>query len=221
MQVFSTSTERNVLIVGLTGGIGSGKSTLAKIFEGFGIPVFSADEAAKNLYLPGSAMLEWIALNIGPECVLREDGRNMGVDKKTLAERVFQQPDQLQALNQQVHPLVQRAFSQWFEKVMNRINPPYVLREAAILFESGSAGDCDRVITVEAPESLRLQRASARSGLSPEEIRHRMRHQWTDEERAVRADFVVQNGEWDALLPQALKIHTTLTDRFSSNHQSS
>lgn len=219
MQVFSTSSKRNVPIVGLTGGIGSGKSTLAKIFEGFGIPVFSADEAAKNLYLPGSNILDWIALNIGPECIIRENERNIGVDKKTLAERVFQQPDQLKALNQQVHPLVQRAFGQWFEKVVNRINPPYVLREAAILFESGSADDCDSVITVEAPESLRLQRVFERSGLSTEQIQHRMRQQWTDEDRAIRANFVVKNGESDALLPQALKIHAALMEGILSNRQ--
>lgn len=219
MQVLSTSTERNVPIVGLTGGIGSGKSTFAKIFEGFGIPVFSADEAAKNLYSPGSDLLEWIAVNIGPDFVNREDGRNMGIDKKKLAEHIFHQPDQLNALNEQVHPLVQRAFGQWLQKVVKRMNPPYVLREAAILFESGSSEDCESVITVEAPESLRCERASERSGLSQDEVRRRMRQQWTDEERAVRADYVVKNGASDALLPQALKIHVTLMELIRSKNQ--
>jgi dephospho-CoA kinase len=219
MQVFSTSTERNVPIVGLTGGIGSGKSTLAKIFESFGILTFSADDAAKKLYVPGSPLLEWIALNIGPDCVHRQNGQIIGIEKDRLAQRVFQQPDRLQALNQQVHPLVQQAFRHWYKKVIQRMNPPYVLREAAILFESGSSEDCESVITVEAPESLRCERASERSGLSQDEVRRRMQQQWTDEERAVHADYVVKNGPSDALLPQALNIHVTLMELIRSKNQ--
>jgi dephospho-CoA kinase len=103
--------------------------------------------------------------------------------------------------------LVRKDFKEWL--AMHR-SAPYVLKEAAILFESGTHRDCDLVITVVAPPDLRLQRVRARDQRTVSEIKMVMERQWSDEEKIKRSDFVIRNDEEDAVLPQVLQIHDQL-----------
>jgi dephospho-CoA kinase len=189
-----------MIIVGITGGIGSGKSVVSRIFRMLGIPVYDADAAAKDLYKRYPDLSERVLAEFGPD-VSDSEG---GIDRKKLAAVVFQDPERLKVLNRLVHPLVKKDFKEWCS--LHRA-APYVMKEAAILFESGTHKDCNLVIAVTAPQELRLLRVKARDQRSVAEIKKVMENQWSDEEKIKRSDFTVQNGEDDAVLPQVLQIH--------------
>ncbi|WP_428225058.1 dephospho-CoA kinase [Flavobacterium sp.] len=171
-------------IIGLTGGIGSGKSTIARMFQQHGVPVYIADEEAKKLMdLPET--IQKIQTFFGTEIVL--SGK---IDRKKLAQIVFQNPDKLQILNGIVHPLVKKHFDAW---VALHADFPFLVKEVAILFESGSYKDCDQIITVVAPEDVRISRVMQRDGASEQEVKARIRNQWTDAQRIALSDFVINN----------------------------
>jgi dephospho-CoA kinase len=192
-----------MIVVGITGGIGSGKSLVSRIFRQLGIPVYDADDSARQLYDRYPELLERVRTEFG-EDVLDQQGR---VDRKKLAAVVFHDADKLKTLNRMVHPLVRRDFKDWMSA---HRSAPYVMKEAAILFESGTHKDCDFVITVTASPELRIQRVRNRDQRTVSEIRKVMEHQWSDEEKIKRSQFIIRNDENDAVLPQVLTVHERL-----------
>lgn len=180
-------------IIGLTGGIGSGKSTVAKHIEQMGVPVYIADLEAKKILDTKDAISE-VAKAFGPEII--ENGK---VNREKLSQIVFQQPQKLKILNSIIHPKVALHFKNWVEA---NDKQPIVIKEAAILFESGSYKDCDKVILVTAPKEIRIQRVMKRDGLSREAIENRMLNQWSEERKEALSDYVVTNID----LPEALKL---------------
>ncbi len=189
-----------MMIVGVTGGIGSGKTTVCKVFRALGIPVYDADQAAKDLYDRDPELLRSVRDAFG-DAILDPEGK---LDRKKMAELVFGDPEKLQLLNSLVHPRVRADFRKWAKL---QTHAPYVIREAAILFESGTHKDCDKVITVTAPVELRMQRVRQRDQRSEEEIRRMMERQWTDDEKVRRSDAVLVNDERDLLVPRIVALH--------------
>jgi dephospho-CoA kinase len=190
------------LIVGITGGIGSGKTTVAKIFEKMGIPIYIADEKSRERTATDPRIKSYIQETYGDK-LFDSDG---SLKRKALGEIVFPDKDKLKALNEVIHPIVAEDFKEWLAQQ----NAPYILKEAAVLFESGTYNDCDYIIVVVAPRELRIKRVMERSGLTREEIESRMNHQWSDDDKIALSDFVIRNGEDDALMPQIFEIHEDL-----------
>ena len=193
-----------MLKVGITGGIGSGKTTVCKVFELLGIPVFYADLQARLLMSKDMQLMNDLKEAFG-DSVYRADG---SLDRKFLASIVFNDAVQLEKLNSLVHPAVFRAFDTW----SSQQSTAYVLKEAAILFESGSHRDCNYTIVVESPVEMRLRRVINRDNVTEEEVRRRMDKQMSEEEKRELADFVLKNDERRLLIPQVLKIHERLVN---------
>lgn len=189
-------------IIGLTGGIGSGKSTIARIFENAGIPVFYADLSGRNVLETDPKVREDVSALFGSE-VYFENGK---ANRALIASVVFSDSEKLSKLNQIIHPAVARDFKVWIEKQ----NAPYIIREAAILFESGTNKDCDKVICVVAEDEVRINRVMSRDKVSNEEVLYRMAKQMPQTEKAEKSDFVIQNNGDEALIPQVMQIHQHL-----------
>lgn len=187
----------------ITGGIGSGKSVVSSVFKALGIPVYDADQAARQLYESNSELKAKVKEVFG-EQILDKQGK---IDRKTLAGLVFSDPEKLKQLNALVHPLVIKDFQEW---KLQFSDTPYVLREAAILFESGTDKDCSKIIAVSAPEEMRIQRIRERDRRSRAEVEAILARQWKEEEKIRRSDFVIVNNEEQAVLPQVLAIHEQL-----------
>lgn len=171
-------------IVGLTGGIGSGKTTMAKYFADKGIPVYIADDEAKKIMFRPDVVQEIVAA-FGHE-VMTE-----GVpDKKKLADVVFANPEKLGILNSIIHPKVREHFYEW---VKDNKDAVFVIKEAAILFESGSYKDCDKIILVTAPQEIRIQRVIERDNVSKEKVLERIANQWDEEKKKVLSDYIINN----------------------------
>jgi dephospho-CoA kinase len=184
-------------IVGLTGGIGSGKTTIAKHIKMLGIPVYiSDDEAKKILLLPET--LTSLKLVFGNAIF---DNETLNKDK--LSSIVFNDSKKLDQLNQIIHPAVKLDFENWLK--LNE-NKPLVVKEAAILFESGSYKDCDEVITIVAPLNSRIQRVIERDNTNSEAILKRINMQWTDEMRINKSDYVIENEDINLACLQTEKI---------------
>jgi dephospho-CoA kinase len=184
--------------VGLTGGIGSGKTLAAKIFSALGIAVFCADDETKKCYDTDDALRSKLKALLGAGIY---DGAQL--QRKTMAARIFSDPRLLQKVNELVHPIVADRFVRYAAQQSS----PYVVMEAAVLFESGLQRGMRKTVTVEAPETLRLQRVMVRDGSTEADVRRRMQHQWSDEQRAAVADYTVVNDDRQALLPQLLAVH--------------
>lgn len=171
-------------IIGLTGGIGSGKTTVANHFIAAGIPVYIADDAARKIMQ-------------SPE-ILREIEKTFGgsvfekgvLNRQKLSEIVFSNLDKLKKLNAIIHPAVKKNFGNW---ILNHKNSPFVIYEAAILFESGSYKDYDMIITVTAPLETRIERVIQRDKTTRQDVFKRINMQWTDEQRQAKSDFVIEN----------------------------
>ena len=184
-------------IIGLTGGIGSGKSTVARYIESKGFSIYIADDEARKL-TDSPEVIKEITDAFGSSVV-----ENGIINRKTLSEIVFNNAKNLQKLNSIIHPAVRVHFINWLKK---HSDEPFVIKEAAILFESGSYKDCDKIITVEVPEDIRLQRVVKRDGVTEEAVRARMRNQWTDKMRAEKSDFVINNIDLDEMKLQVDEI---------------
>ena len=216
MHDFSTSSPHLLPVVGLTGGIGSGKTTVAGILESLGIPVFDADARAKSLYKRHADLRAWVVDRFGETCACYQDGRLVDIDRKALADTVFSNADALEELNAVVHPAVTRDFLDWHAFQSEQSNAPYVVREAAILIETGGHKQCDSVAVVQAPQAVRLARASGRLGTDPARIEQRMQQQLSDEARREHAHFVVDNADDNHLLRQVLDLHKKLVEIHAS-----
>lgn len=184
--------------VGITGGIGSGKSTVCKVFRVLGIPVFEADSVAKQLLNNDLQIREQLIQLFGAYVYLH-DGT---IDRKYLAGIVFSNPSLLSQLNSIVHPAVRKAFDEWYLIQ----NSPYIIHEAAILFESGFYKMMDKTITVVTDENERIERVVKRDEITAELVRQRMKNQWSDEEKIKLADFVIGNNDRELIIPQIVEI---------------
>jgi dephospho-CoA kinase len=172
------------VIIGLTGGIGSGKTTLVNYMQSLGIPVFIADEEAKKA-MQSPHVLDNVKANFGN--AIFENGH---LNRQQLASIVFSNPDKLKELNSIIHPEVKRQFAIWLDQ---HKTVPFVVYEAAILFESGSYQNCNYIITVTAALEDRIIRVMQRDNCSREQVLQRINAQWTDEERAAKSNFVIDN----------------------------
>lgn len=185
-------------IIGLTGGIGSGKTTIAQKFSQRGIPIYNADERAK-LILNKPEISEAIVSIFSKE-ILNE---NQKIDRKKLAQIVFNQPEKLQKLNEIIHPQVGIDFKNWVKEHQNN---PLLIKEAAILIESGSYKSCDYVILIKASLPNRIKRVMARDQASEKEVLNRINNQWSDAEKSKFANFIIQNDDFESLEYQIDKI---------------
>jgi dephospho-CoA kinase len=190
-----------MLKIGLTGGIGSGKTTVAQIFEVLGIPVYYADEAARELMNRNQVLKDKIISTFGYQSY--KDG---ALDRTYLGNLVFADPAKLDLLNAIVHPATILDSEQW----MASQTTPYALKEAAIIFETGLEKNFDSVIGVTAPETLRIARVAERDQTTEENIRKRMEQQLSVDEIIRRSDFIIFNDGIRALLPQVMTIHQSL-----------
>lgn len=189
-------------IIGLTGGIGSGKTTVAKLFEELGAPVYNSDLKAKKLMQESKEIRNAIVDLLGEESYALEK-----LNKKYIADKVFGDKELLQKLNAIVHPAVRKDFISWVKKKKT----PYVIQEAAILFENNSYKIFDKVILVKAPKEARLERILARDNISREEILARMENQWHDSKKIPLADYIIENTDLEETKLQVEKIHHQLT----------
>lgn len=188
-------------IIGLTGGIGSGKTTVAGFFKELGIPVYIADDAGKRLMKTSSRVKEQIIEFLGSAAY--KDGYP---DTKYIASRVFSSAEELQQLNLIIHPAVALDFENWLKVQI----APYVIYEAAILFESGGYKKCDKVILVTAPYEKRIARLRARDNSSEGDIEARIQHQWSDEKKLKLANYEIKNSELSSTREQVRNLHEIL-----------
>jgi dephospho-CoA kinase len=191
--------------VGLTGGIGSGKTLVCGIFEKLGVPVYHADEAARRLMNNDAGLMESIRKMFGDQAYSRE-----GLNRSYLAGLVFGDEERLSGLNSLVHPAVRDDFKRWTGQ---QGDAPYVIEEAAILFESGASQEMGLTILVYAPEEVRIRRVMERDGVSREEVLKRMRHQMCEEKLMQLADHRVLNDGTAMILPQVIELHNKILNR--------
>lgn len=186
-------------IIGLTGGIGSGKSTVARIFSELGVAVYIADDEAKKI-MHQKEIKDKIIILLGEEAFVKNK-----LNKKYIANKVFQDRFLLKQLNNIVHPAVKAHFLEWAKKQKGS----YVIKEAAILFENGGYKQCDKTILVKANKKLRINRVLKRDQNNLEEIEARMAHQWPDSKKEKLADFIIENNEGI----EELKVHVHIIHR--------
>jgi dephospho-CoA kinase len=187
-----------VLKIGLTGGIGSGKSTVAKIFSILGIPVFYADMAARAVMNEDQELKQKIKQTFGEAAY-----ENEMLNRKYIADIVFNNSFKLEQLNAMVHPATIAMAEKW----MQQQTTPYVIKEAALFFEAGSTEGLDYVIGVYAPQHLRTQRVMHRDNVTREEVLARMNKQINEEMKMRLCDFVIVNDEQQLVIPQVLQLH--------------
>lgn len=187
-----------MLKIGITGNIGSGKSTVVKIFAQLGIPVYDADSRAKILMVENPVLVHEIQLLLGTEAY------TSGVlNRAFVSQKVFSNSELLSKLNALVHPAVFKDFDIWVAQQQ----APYILKEAALLYESGSWQALDKMIVVAANQDLRLKRSIARDASNAVAIEARMKAQMPEAEKVNRADYIINNNENELLIPQVMRIH--------------
>lgn len=185
------------VMIGLTGGIGSGKSVVAKVFATLGIPVFNADDEAKRIMQSSTEIKTKLIEQFGTDIYNAH-----GLDKEKLASIVFNDSFQLQLLNAIVHPVTIQAAKDWAAKQTS----PYVIKEAALIFESGAADGLFKVIGVTAPLSIRIHRVMQRDGITKDQVDARMRNQISDTIKMRLCDYVIENNNQQMVIPQVLEI---------------
>ncbi|MEC8692184.1 MAG: dephospho-CoA kinase [Bacteroidota bacterium] len=190
-----------MLKVGITGGIGSGKTTVCGIFSSLGIPVFNADAETKQLYTNSKELRYQLVASFGKDVFL-----NSGAINKAFLSEKLKFDEGRKSLNATVHPYVFERFKQWSEEQ----NSPYVIKEAAILFESEADKTVNKSILVTAPMDIRIDRVKSRDGRTVEEIQSIMASQWTDSRLSDLVDFVVINDGNRSLIEQVRDLHTKL-----------
>lgn len=195
-------------IVGLTGGIGSGKTTVAKMFQDLGVPLYIADERAKIVMNTSKDLKKELIALFGQEAY-----KDNQINRPFLASKIFSNPDFLKKMNAIVHPKVGEDFTRWIEKQ----TAPYVLKEAAIIFENDLASHYDFIITVVADLDKRIARVMQRDSTTEDKVMAIVNNQLTDEEKAKQSDFVITNHDLDQTREQVLIIHHHLTKTFDKN----
>ncbi|MCF0073272.1 dephospho-CoA kinase [Dyadobacter sp. CY261] len=188
------------LLIGVTGGIGSGKSMVCRLFECLEIPVYYADSRAKWLTNHDPGIREKVVALLGPEAYDKGGLYNT----KLVASKVFGNEPLLKGLNEIIHPVVLRDTKEW---VTRHAGTPYVVKEAAIMAKAGQANATDYVVVVEAPVELRIQRILRRDNRTQQEIRAIIERQVSDDSRREIADYIVNNDDTSALIPQVLHLH--------------
>lgn len=187
--------------VGLTGGIGAGKSTVAHIFEVLGIPVYHADQEAKRLMQTNPSLIEKIKIAFSEKAYVE------GIlDRQYLSSLVFNNKQQLELLNSIVHPFTIQDGLEWMKKQ----NSPYAIKEAALIFESGSQGEFDFIIGVFAPPAMRIHRTIQRDQVEREKVMSRMEKQLDENIKMKLCDHVLINDEQTLLTPQVIALHEQL-----------
>ena len=193
-----------MLKVGVTGGIGAGKSVVCQVFKTLGIPVFNADETAKQLIENDSNIVAQVKALFGDDIYT-----NGVLDRTQVASVVFKQPELLQQLNAIIHPATIAAGEKWIAAQ----TADYIIKEAAIFFESGTYKQMDLMIGVTAPEELRIERALQRNGMTREKVQERIAQQMDDAEKMKRCDYVIINDGKEAIIPQVMNIHQQLLNK--------
>lgn len=184
--------------IGITGGIGSGKSTVCRAFAQLGVPVYDSDSRARRLMNEDTALRTAVSGLFGDGAYDAD-----GLNRKYVAGRIFLGRDAARAPQCRRTPAVAEDFARWAERQQG----PYVIEEAAILFESGAYRQMDKVVTVTAPEPERIRRTCLRDGVAPEAVRARMAAQIDEAERIARADYVIRSGDEEPVLPKILELH--------------
>jgi dephospho-CoA kinase len=184
--------------LGVTGGIGSGKTTVCRIFRVLGVPVFVADAAAREVMNNDPGIRDRINSIAGKD--LYSGGE---LDRMELARLIFNRPEMLKSVNAVVHPVVLQIFSKWADES----DAPYVIMEAAVLFESKADSYVDRVVSISAPVEERIARVMGRNELSREQVIERIKNQLEDDEREEQSYYVINNADNEMIIPEILKIH--------------
>ena len=187
--------------IGLTGGIGSGKSTVANIFKTLGIPVFDADSEAKKIMEQDATVVAAITAKFGAAAYT-----NGKLNRSYIANIVFNNAYQLQVLNAITHPATINAFTDWTAQQ----TAPYIIKEAALLFEAGTANNLDTIIGVTAPQALRIQRVMQRDGITREAVLDRIDKQISDTLKMSLCDAVITNNEQQLVITQVLALHNKI-----------
>lgn len=195
-----------MLKIGITGGIGSGKSTVCRLFALLGIPIYNADQEARKLMTSDAELVQALKKHFGPGIYTRKGE----LDRPRLASLVFNDAAELAVLNKLVHPAVLRHHKQWHQE---QHHCPYTLKEAALLFESGSYKKLDAVILVSAPREMRIERTMQRDHCSREEVMKRMKQQWSESEKSRRSDYLLVNDENRSLIEQVADLHQVLLEK--------
>lgn len=197
-------------VVGLTGGIGSGKTSILQLFKNLGIPVYIADIEAKKLMHTDEKLIHAIVAVFGKEAYT-----DKVLNRAYLAKQVFRDSNKLAQLNAMVHPAVQQDFLRFKDSQTS----PFIIFENAILFENGSDALCDYIITVTAPIETRIERVTKRDTVTPQQVKDRMQHQWNDQLKIDKSDFVIQNINWDDTKKAVEKLYKKLL-KFSKTEKS-
>jgi dephospho-CoA kinase len=191
-------------VIGITGGIGSGKSTIAEVFSVMGFPVYDSDKRARDIYLEPEIRKEAEIL-LGSEAY-NSDG---SLNRKYVASKVFQDKSLLEKINNLIHPAVKKDFEDW--KITNA-SFSFVVKESALLFETGIYKSCFKTLIVTAEKELKVLRVMKRDNISREDVLKKMENQWSDEEKIKLADFVIDNSGRELLLPTLVKWIESLSD---------
>ncbi|MFT4601931.1 MAG: dephospho-CoA kinase [Arenicella sp.] len=189
---------KNIITIGITGGIGSGKSYVCRMLHAMGYPVFYSDKIAKDIMVSSSEAITEIKTLFGKQAY-QPDG---SLNKKHLSTLLFNDDSLRERMNQIVHPKVRRAF----EEMAEESNSEYIFNEAAILFETGAHEAYDKMVLVTASKDLKIQRVMKRDDISYSDVEAIMNAQWTDEQKIPLSDFIINNNEKEMLLPQLAKL---------------
>lgn len=192
------------MIVGLTGGIGSGKTTVAKMFQEFDIPVYIADDEAKKLMVTSKFIKRKLIALFGDNVYVQGQ-----LNKPLISQAIFNDKEKLKQMNAIVHPRVGQHFDRWVKKQ----NTPYVLKESAILFESGGADQCDLIVTVTAPKEIRIERVLERDDFSKEKVESIMANQLGEKEKIAKSNFVIHNLNLEETKKQVREIHLKILQK--------
>ncbi|MCF1422700.1 dephospho-CoA kinase [Mangrovimonas futianensis] len=193
-----------MMIVGLTGGIGSGKTTVAKMFQEFDIPVYIADDEAKKLMVTSKFIKRKLIALFGDKVYVQGQ-----LNKPLISHAIFNDKEKLKQMNAIVHPRVGQHFDRWVKKQ----NTPYVLKESAILFESGGADQCDLIVTVTAPKEIRIERVLERDDSSKEKVESIMANQLGEKEKIAKSNFVIHNLNLEETQKQVREIHLKILQK--------
>lgn len=185
-------------VICITGGIGSGKTIVSKIIATMGYPVYHSDERAKKMYFLPEVKEEVIKI-LGKQAYLSDNE----IDKKYIATKIFSDKELLSKINKLIHTAVKKDFEKFIDEHKGK---QWIFKESALIFESGLFNTCDKIILVTAPVDVKIERIKKRDGLGDEEIIQRMKHQWNDDKKLSKADFVINNDGQAALLPQVLMV---------------
>lgn len=198
-----------MVVVGLTGGIGSGKTTILNCFKSYGIPVYIADYEAKAL-MNRSKVIRRKLIALFGESAYKDEKLN----RSYLSSQIFNNKSLLAKMNAIVHPKVASHFKNWLKKQ----NAPYIIKEAAIIFENNLENQYDFIITVVADENLRIERVMKRDGTSREKVMSIIRNQLSDEEKVKRSNFVITNNDLTKAKNEALEIHQQILQRINQKN---